>query len=110
VIVFIKIRISVYRIRLINISFGYIIHQIEYFVNTATSDCDVAKHSDRRADNSPEHKASYGDCYRAKLAKQLGLGKSSLFKAIDALNSSGAISFNGNAVCIKDEEKLKSFI
>lgn len=46
----------------------------------------------------------------AKLAKQLGLGKSSLFKAIDALNSSGAISFNGNAVCIKDEEKLKSFI
>ena len=45
-----------------------------------------------------------------KLAKQLGLGKNSLFKAIDALNSSGAIIFNGSALCIKDEEKLKSFI
>ncbi len=45
-----------------------------------------------------------------KLAKQLGLGKNSLFKAIDTLNSSGAIIFNGSAVCIKDEEKLKSFI
>ncbi len=46
----------------------------------------------------------------AKLAKQLELGKNSLFKAIDSLNSSGAILFNGNAVCITDEEKLKSFM
>ncbi len=46
----------------------------------------------------------------AKLSKQLGLGKNSLFKAIDSLNSSGAITFNGSAVCIKDEEKLKGFI
>lgn len=45
-----------------------------------------------------------------KLAKELSLGKNALFKAIDLLNSSGAISFNGSAVCIKDEEKLKSFI
>ncbi len=45
-----------------------------------------------------------------KLAKQLSLGKNSLFKAIDSLNSSGAISFNGSAVYIKDEEKLKGFI
>ena len=45
-----------------------------------------------------------------KLSKQLNLGKNSLFKAIDTLNSSGAISFNGSAVCIKDEEKLASFI
>ena len=46
----------------------------------------------------------------AKLGKQLSLGKNSLFKAIDTLNSSGAISFNGSCVCIKDEEKLKSFM
>ncbi len=46
----------------------------------------------------------------AKLAKQLGLGKNPLFKAIDTLNSSGAILFNGSAVCIRDEEKLRSFI
>ncbi len=45
-----------------------------------------------------------------KLAKQLDLGKAALFSATDALNSSGAISFNGSAVCIKDEEKLRSFI
>ena len=44
-----------------------------------------------------------------KTAKQLNLSKSALFSAIDALNASGAISFNGNAVCIKDEEKLKGF-
>ena len=45
-----------------------------------------------------------------KLAKQLGLGKNSLFKAIDTLNASGAITFNGTSVCIADEEKMKSFI
>lgn len=45
-----------------------------------------------------------------KLARQLELNKAALFKAIDSLNSSGAITFNGNAVCIRDEEKLKSFM
>lgn len=45
-----------------------------------------------------------------KLAKQLELDKNTLFKAIEALNAEGAIAFNGSAVCIMDEEKLKSFI
>ena len=45
-----------------------------------------------------------------KLARQLGLGKAALFSAIDSLNSSGAIAFSGNAVCIKDEDKLKGFV
>lgn len=45
-----------------------------------------------------------------KLAKQLELDKNTLFKAIEALNAEGAIAFNGSAVCITDEEKLKSFI
>lgn len=44
-----------------------------------------------------------------KLAKQLGLGKDGLFKAIDKLNSSGAIAFNGRAICIADEELLTKF-
>lgn len=46
----------------------------------------------------------------SKLAKQLELGKNSLFKAIDSLNFSGAISFSGNTLCIKDEETLKTFM
>ena len=45
-----------------------------------------------------------------RLARQLDLGKAALFSAIDAINASGAIAFGGNAVCIKDEEKLRSFI
>ena len=44
-----------------------------------------------------------------KLAKQLGITKDALFKAIEKLNSAGAIAFNGRAVCIADEEKLKNF-
>ncbi len=42
-----------------------------------------------------------------RLAKQLGLDKNALFKAVEALNSEGSIVFNGSAVCITDEEKLK---
>ncbi len=42
-----------------------------------------------------------------RLAGQIGLDKNTLFKAVEALNSEGAIVFNGNAVCIADEEKLK---
>lgn len=45
-----------------------------------------------------------------KLSKQLDINKTALFKAIESINSSGAITFNGNAVCIKDEEKLKGFV
>lgn len=45
-----------------------------------------------------------------KLAKQLELDKNTLFKAIEAFNAEGLIAFNGNAVCIADEEKLRSFI
>ncbi len=45
-----------------------------------------------------------------KLSKQLGLDKNALFKAIEAFNAEGVIAFNGSAVCIADEEKLKSFI
>lgn len=44
-----------------------------------------------------------------KIAKQLNLGKDGLFKAIEKLNSSGVIVFNGRAICIADEEKLKKF-
>ena len=43
-----------------------------------------------------------------KLSKQLGLDKNALFKAVEALNSEGAIVLSGSAVCIKDEEKLKN--
>lgn len=42
-----------------------------------------------------------------RLSKQLGLDKAALFKAIEVLNSEGTITFNGSAVCITDEEKLK---
>ena len=45
-----------------------------------------------------------------RLARQLDLDKAALFSAIDAINASGAIAFGGKAVCIKDEEKLRSFI
>ncbi len=44
-----------------------------------------------------------------KIAKQLNVAKDTLFKAIEKLNSSGAILFNGRAVCIADKEKLKKF-
>lgn len=44
-----------------------------------------------------------------KLAKQLRLGKDGLYKAIEKLNSAGAIQFNGRAVCISDEELLRNF-
>ena len=45
-----------------------------------------------------------------KVAKQLGLSKDSLYKAIEKLNSAGAIGFSGTAICIKSEELLKKFI
>ena len=45
-----------------------------------------------------------------KVAKQLNLTKEGLYKAIEALNASGAIGFSGTAVCIKSEELLKKFI
>ncbi|MBR3803356.1 MAG: Crp/Fnr family transcriptional regulator [Clostridia bacterium] len=45
-----------------------------------------------------------------RLSKQLEIDKNTLFKAIEALNARGVIAFNGSAVCIADEEKLKSFI
>jgi len=45
-----------------------------------------------------------------KLANQLSLNKAALFSAIDVFNSSGAIALSGNYVCIKDEDKLRSFI
>ncbi|MBR6619033.1 MAG: Crp/Fnr family transcriptional regulator [Clostridia bacterium] len=44
-----------------------------------------------------------------KIAKQLNVTKDALFKAIEKLNSAGAIAFNGRTVCIADEEKLKKF-
>lgn len=44
-----------------------------------------------------------------KLARQLSMTKDALFNAIEKLNSAGAILFNGRAVCIADEEKLKNF-
>ena len=45
-----------------------------------------------------------------KLSKQLSLGRDALYRAIDRLNSSGAIKWSGRAVSIADEEKLKEFI
>lgn len=45
-----------------------------------------------------------------KLSKQLGLDKNALFKAVEVLNSEGAIVLHGSAVCIADEEKLKNRI
>jgi len=45
-----------------------------------------------------------------KVAKQLGLSKDSLYKAIEKLNSVGAIGFSGTAICIKSEDLLKKFI
>ncbi len=45
-----------------------------------------------------------------KVAKQIGLNKDSLYKAIEKLNASGAIGFSGTAICIKSEELLKEFI
>ena len=44
-----------------------------------------------------------------KVAKQLSVTKDALFKAIEKLNSSGAIAFNGRAICIADEKKLRNF-
>lgn len=46
----------------------------------------------------------------SKLAQQLGIGRASLYRAFDRLNSSGAIMHNGKSVCIVDEEKLKEFV
>jgi|GEM_PF-5256537 len=45
-----------------------------------------------------------------KLSKQLGLDKNTFFKAIESLNSDGAIAFNGSTLCITDEEKLKKHV
>lgn len=45
-----------------------------------------------------------------KVAKQLGLTKDGLYRAIEVLNTSGAIGFSGTAVCINSEELLKNFI
>ena len=45
-----------------------------------------------------------------KLSKQLGLDKNALFKAVEVLNSEGAIVLGGSAVCIADEEKLKNHV
>lgn len=45
-----------------------------------------------------------------KVAKQLSLSKEELYKAIDKLNSLGAIGFSGTAVCIANEDKLKAFV
>lgn len=44
-----------------------------------------------------------------KLARQLNLTRDGLYRAIEKLNSAGAIGFSGSSVCIKDEEKLKAF-
>ena len=46
----------------------------------------------------------------SKLAQQLGIGRASLYRAFDRLNSAGAIMHDGKSICIKDEEKLKSFL
>ena len=45
-----------------------------------------------------------------KVAKSLSLTKEELYKAIEKLNSSGAIGFSGTKICIKSEELLKEFI
>lgn len=45
-----------------------------------------------------------------KVAKQLSLSKEELYKAIDKLNSLGAIGFSGTAFCITNEDKLKAFV
>ena len=45
-----------------------------------------------------------------KVAKLLNLTKEGLYKAIEKLNSSGAIGFSGTKICIKSEELLKEFI
>lgn len=45
-----------------------------------------------------------------RLSKQLGLDKNALFKAVEVLNSDGAIVLSGSSVCIADEEKLKNYV
>lgn len=45
----------------------------------------------------------------AKLAKQLGLGKDGLYRALDKLNTSGAIGFSGAGLVLKSRELLATF-
>ena len=69
---------------------------------------DFAEYLLSRPHNAKGEVALPQDMFR--LAKQLGFDKSSFFKAVETLNSCGAIALSGSSIRIVDEEKLRSFI